>query len=52
MLEVYGIVDCLHGLSVKRMQMHEISGFSCSVVEAWDLKKSRTSECGYLCNSS
>lgn len=34
MFEVHGIGDCLHGLSVKRMQIHEISGFSCRVVEA------------------
>jgi hypothetical protein len=34
MFEVCGIVDCLHGLGVKRMQIREIAGFSCRVVEA------------------
>lgn len=34
MFEVREIVDCLHGLGVKRMQIREISGFSCRVVEA------------------
>lgn len=34
MFEVRGIVDCLHGLGVKRMQIREISGFSCRVVES------------------
>jgi hypothetical protein len=34
MFEVLGIVDGLRGLHVKRMQICEISGFSCRVFQA------------------